>query len=300
MRNQIIAGSPSSNVFGIIPFIKNLPVIPITLSKFFIPYSLCTLPFFDNILLITGVIFIIIFIFLIYRLHTDGRRTAIWGGVWFLAFSIPPMFLRTFYAKIGYEYFDYRAYLPIIGILLVTGLILNDLLRGISFKKMLIYFIPLFLVYSIITINYMPSFNDPVSFFTSAIELNPKNAMAYGERGVAYSKEGSNEKALADYDNSIRVWPAYPTPYFNKGVLFRNSNDQCKAEYYFSQALKYDTINHEINILKANTYINLSLEKLFFHKYDEAVTILKEGIRIYPDNGRLHNNLGLEIGRAHV
>ena len=49
LRFQVIKGSISANVFGIVPFIKNLPTIPITFGKFFIPYNLSTLPLFNTI-----------------------------------------------------------------------------------------------------------------------------------------------------------------------------------------------------------------------------------------------------------
>jgi protein O-mannosyl-transferase len=292
LRYQIIKAYPSSDVFGILPFIRNIQVIPISIGKFFIPVNLNTLPFFDYVALSTGLLSIIIFIFLIIKLIKGEKRKVIFGGTWFIVFSIPPMLLRTFYSKIGYEYFDYRAYLPIIGILLITGLILNELISGISLKKILKYFIPVLLVYFIIAYIYSSAFKDPILFFSSAINANPGNAMALSERGVEYSKEGNMEKAMSDFDNSIRVYPAYPTPYFNKAVFYRNLGDHYKAEYLFSQALKYDTINPGVCLLKSGAYNNFSSEMLMLHKFEQAITLLKDGVRKYPELGMLHNNLG--------
>ena len=293
LRQSVIKVSPSSNIFGIIPFIKNLPVIPIIFCKFFFPYNLCTLPFFDNTGLISGVILLAVFAAVTFKVMRGERRIVIWGGVWFIAFSIPPMFFRSYFATIGYEYFEYRAYLPIIGILLISGFLINELSAGISFKKMLIISIPLLLVYSMIAFIHSADFSDPVSFFTSAIKADSNNAMALGERGVAYFNKRSNEKAMSDYDNSIRVFPTYPVPYFNKGVLYRSLNDHFQAEYFYSQALKYDTLGNNVKILGENAYLNLSIEKNILKKYDETITLLKKAIRIYTENSQLHNNLGL-------
>ena len=293
LRQNVIKVNHSSNIFGIIPFIKNLPVIPITFCKLFFPYKLCTMPFFDKTGLIGGVILLVVFAAVTFKVIRGDRRIIIWGGVWFLAFSIPPMFFRIYFATIGYEYFEYRAYLPAIGILLITGFLINELSTGISFKKILVISIPILLVYSIIAFIHSADFSDPVSFFTSAIKTDSNNAMALGERGVVYYNKGSMEKAIWDFDNSIRICPTYPIPYFNKGVVYSSFNDHYKAEYFFSQALKYDTLFQDVNLIKAKAYINLSIEKNILKKYDETKTLLLKAIRNYPENSILHNNLGL-------
>jgi protein O-mannosyl-transferase len=292
LRQSVIKVNHSSNVFGIIPFIENLPAIPITFGKFFFPYKLTSMPLFDEKALIIGFISLSIFIFLTIKVMRNRWRLAIWGFTWFLAFSIPPMFFRASSAIIGYEYFEYRTYLPIIGILFIIGLLVNEKIYDLAYKKIMTVSIPVILIYLGIALNYTSVFVDPVSFFTSAIDANSNNAMALTERGVALFDNKENDKALSDYDNAIKICPEYPPPYFNKGVLYGSLNDHYKAEYFFTEALKYDTLNKNANLLKENAYINLSHEKLFLHKYNDAVSILKKAIYYYPDNGSLHNYLG--------
>jgi protein O-mannosyl-transferase len=293
LRLSIIKLNPSSNIFGIIPFVKNLPVIPITFFKFFFPYSLCTMPFYDKTGIIGGIVILTIFTIITFKIIRGDRRIIIWGGVWFLVFSIPPMFYRSYFASIAYEYFEYRAYLPIIGILLVSGLIINKLTDGFSFNKVLIIAIPILLAYSFITFIHTTAFSDPVSFFTSAIKTNSNNAMAFSERGTAYYNMREMEMAKSDLDNSIRICPVYPVSYFNKGVLYSTSKDDKQAEYYFSQALKYDTLSQDLHMLKSYAYVKLSDKKLNLRKFDETKILLKKGIKMYPEDSRLYNNLGL-------
>jgi len=293
LRSSVIIITHNSNIFGFIPFIKNLPVIPITFCKFFIPYDLCTMPFIDYTGLIVGTILFFAFIALSLKFLPGVWGKVIWGIVWFLAFTVPPMFLRSPFAAIGYEYFEYRAYLPVIGILFILGLIINKLSEDISFNKMLIISLPVLLVYSIISFIHSASYADSVSFFTSAININSYNALALARRGVEYYDRGNMEKAMSDFDNAIRLCPVYPVPYFSKGVLYRSLNDHQKAEYFFAQALKYDTLYNDINLLKANAYINLSLEKNILYKYNETKILLKKALKLFPDNSLLHNNLGM-------
>ncbi|MDR3609050.1 MAG: tetratricopeptide repeat protein [Ignavibacteriaceae bacterium] len=292
LRQGVINASLSANIFGIIPFTKNLPAIPITFGKLFIPYNLTSLPLFDNPSLATGCILVFIFFVITIKFSSGSYRDVVWGGIWFIAFLIPPMLYRSYIADIAVEYYEYRAYLPVIGILIIIGVLLNKLSSKFTFHKILIAAMPVLIIYAVIAFIHSSDFADPVSFFTSAIRANSNNAMAFCGRGIIYYNSGIKGKALADYESSIRISPTYPLPYFNKGVLYGSSNDHSKAEQFFSQALKYDTLNHNICSFNGNTYYYLSREKMYFHKYEEAISLLRKGTHSFPDNGSLHNNLG--------
>ena len=295
LRQSVLKVSHSSNEFGIIPFIKNLPVIPITFGKFFIPYNLCTMPSFDNTAAIIGIISLIILAVLIIKVMRGEKRIVLWGAVWFLAFSIPPMLFRSLDPNLGiekYDYLDYRSYLPISGILVIVGCIINEWSAIIPFKKMLLYFIPILIIYSFIAYNYSIVFSDPISFYTSGINANPKNVITLVTRGTLYHDQGNLQKAMLDYDNSIRIYPTYSMPYYDKGLIYEKLNDHNQAEKSFSLALKYDSLYKDNNFLQEKSYLNLSSEKFILGKYDEAILILRKGINKYPANSNLHINLG--------
>jgi protein O-mannosyl-transferase len=293
LRQSVLKVNPSSNEFGILPFIKNLPTIPIIFGKFFIPYNLCTMPFFDNTAAIIGITLSIILAVLIIKIMRGEKRIVIWGVLWFLAFSIPPMFFRSPFADFRFDYSEYRSYLPSIGILLIIGFLLNELTIGISIKKRLIISIPLLLVYSLIAFIYSEDFKDPFSYYSSAIKPGSKNALALAKRGFEYLNRGDDQKALLDFENSIRIYPYYSMPYYNKGLIYHNLKDYYQAENSLSLALKYDTLYKDNDFLQEAAYLNLSVDKLYLKKYDEAILILRKGINKYPDKSNLHLNLAI-------
>lgn len=49
--------------------------------------------------------------------------------------------------------------------------------------------------------------------YDRVIELDPKHAMAYSNRGAAYSKTGNVERAIAEYGVAIERDPRYPNSY---------------------------------------------------------------------------------------
>ena len=203
------------------------------------------------------------------------------------------MLFRSHIADVGIEYYDYRAYLPIIGILVILGILASSLSNKYSFKKILRLSIPILLIYAVIAFNFTPVFADPITFFTSAIDSNLKNALAYNSRGIIYMQNKMVEPSLTDFDNAIRISPTYSAPYFNKGWLYHSINDISNAEHFFSLALKYDTLYSQANMLGENIYIYLSAEKINLGQSSEAIAVIKMGLRKYPEVSSLHDNLGL-------
>ncbi len=46
-----------------------------------------------------------------------------------------------------------------------------------------------------------------IAAFDRAIQLNPNDARAYNDRGMARSKLGDNRGAIADYNEAVRINP---------------------------------------------------------------------------------------------
>ena len=84
--------------------------------------------------------------------------------------------------------------------------------------------------------------------FDQAIRLDPGYAIAYGNRGIAYSKLGNYKKAIDDYNQAIKLYPNYAKAYFNRGFTYSKlDNDQ--------QALSDYTMAIQLNPEDANTYV---------------------------------------------
>jgi tetratricopeptide (TPR) repeat protein len=292
LRQSVVRVKYDPQFFGLIPFVKNLPVIPITFGKFFIPYNLSTLPLYDTISLLTGILLIIIFTTFVVKYLGDNKRTIIWGAFWFLLFTFPPMLVRTHTAGFGFEYFEYRTYLPIIGILIMLGFIAKEIPTRFSLDKIFRMSIPVLLIYGVIAFVHTSAFSGPMSFFNSGINANSNNATAINSRGGLYRDAGNVEAALLDFDNATKICSTYSSPFIGKGDLYRNIGDSTKALYYYSQALKYDTLYKNINNLDDNAYLSLSAMNIVLKKYHDALLILKRGANNYPGSNKIFNNLG--------
>ena len=72
--------------------------------------------------------------------------------------------------------------------------------------------------------------------FDEAIRLNPEDADAYYNRGVAYGDLGQYEREIQDYDEAIRLNPEYAKAYYNRGVAYGRQGQQELADRDFAKA----------------------------------------------------------------
>jgi tetratricopeptide (TPR) repeat protein len=293
LRNSAVALNKPSSLSGISSFIKNLPAIPITFGKIFLPLGLTTMPLFNNTSVVLGILVFILFIGMIAKYRVYKNPFLLIGALWFIGFTLPPLYYRFTIAQFSAEYFEHRTLLPVIGIFIMLGVFLNTLLIKWSSKRIIKIFIPVLIIYAFIAFIYSKDYSDPMAFFSSAIASNSHNAAALNCRGSEYLNSGNIQKSIADYESAIKACPDYSSPYFNEGGIYHDSGDEIKAEYYYSQALKYDTLYHYFNISMAdNAYLNLSVIKMNLKKFDEAIVLLKKGLNKSPANSDLNNDLG--------
>jgi protein O-mannosyl-transferase len=273
-------------------FISNLPVIPIFWGKLFLPFSLSPLPVYSLLFIIIGFIIIILsFVYIKYSKQVNNSLIFL-GIIWFIGFIIPAMFVKVQIEKIYFEYLECRAYLPSIGIFIVLGVLINEVIKLRGTKIIIRPFVVATLVFAVISYNYSEDFSDPTAYFSSLIKSNPDNSYAFNQRGCIHYSQNEIDLALKDFDNAIKVNPANSDPYYNKGIIYDNLKDYNQAEQSYSAALHFDTLSPKSNRLYENVYVSLSLVELSLKKYDEAAKISKIGIVKYPAAFYLYKNLG--------
>ena len=77
-----------------------------------------------------------------------------------------------------------------------------------------------------------------VKFHDSIIKLSPELALAYSNRGLAYSELNQVERAIKDYDRAIEINNEYALAYYNRGNAYSELNQVERAIKDFDRALK--------------------------------------------------------------
>jgi tetratricopeptide (TPR) repeat protein len=84
--------------------------------------------------------------------------------------------------------------------------------------------------------------------FNEAIRLDPEYAIAYSNRGIAYSKMGEYQQAINDYNHAIKLYPNYAKAYFNRAFTYSKLKN-------YQQAIADYTMAIQLNPTDANAYV---------------------------------------------
>src|SRR5208282_248957 len=82
--------------------------------------------------------------------------------------------------------------------------------------------------------------NEAIDAFNKALELNPKYAAAYYNRGAAYYYLGSYNQAIADYNKAIELNMKDAMVYYNRGSAYYSLGKYDLAIADYDKAIELD------------------------------------------------------------
>jgi tetratricopeptide (TPR) repeat protein len=133
--------------------------------------------------------------------------------------------------------------------------------------------------------NYLDSkLNEAIQDYSYFISVQPSDAAAFHERGLAYLKSLRISEAIADFSKAIRINPNYSTAYNNRGLAYVKNKDNQKALSDFNIAIQLDPSY-------ATALYNRSIIRLGSADYDSAISDLKKAIEVQPYNQDFYNQL---------
>ncbi|XP_037957281.1 stress-induced-phosphoprotein 1 [Teleopsis dalmanni] len=86
-------------------------------------------------------------------------------------------------------------------------------------------------------------YDEAISAYTEAINLDEKNHVLYSNRSAAYAKAEKFAQALEDAEKTIALNPSWPKGYSRKGVALAGLKDYVKAFEAYNEGLKHDPTN---------------------------------------------------------
>ena len=87
----------------------------------------------------------------------------------------------------------------------------------------------------------MGEYEKAISDYTRAIEINPRYAVAYNNRGLVYRKMGEYDRAISDYGNAVEINPGYALAYYNRANAYYQKGEYGRAweDIHKAQSLGY-------------------------------------------------------------
>jgi len=95
-------------------------------------------------------------------------------------------------------------------------------------------------------------YEEAIAEYDEVIRLNPQLALAYGNRGGAYSDLGQLQRAIQDYDEAISLNPHYAKAYVNRALAYTHLGDDTKAQQDVGRAVElgWDSVTLKADIEK--------------------------------------------------
>lgn len=132
----------------------------------------------------------------------------------------------------------------------------------------------------------MQQFDKMLELCNEILKLNPQNAEAYYNRGVAYQAKNESEKALNDYTKTIDLNENYTNAYYNRALLYEKDKK-------FNLAL--DDYNKTIKLKPAfivDAYIGRGNSHRGLNMADKAMKDYSKAIEMDSLNVEAHSNMG--------
>ena len=131
-----------------------------------------------------------------------------------------------------------------------------------------------------------------IATFSQAIELNPDYADVYNNRGVAYNIKGDYDRAIQDFNKAIQLSSDHANAYNNRG----NAHSD-KGEH--DRAIQDYNIATQLNPQLVETYNNRGIVFYHKHNYDRAIDDFTKAIELKPDYTKAYNNRGVVYRDKH-
>lgn len=86
-------------------------------------------------------------------------------------------------------------------------------------------------------------FDRAISDFNKALEINPRYAEVYLNRGAAYAAKGFYDQAISDYNKALQINPRDNNAYCNRGLAHREKGEFDQAISDFNKALEINPMD---------------------------------------------------------
>ena len=127
----------------------------------------------------------------------------------------------------------------------------------------------------------------PIADYSEAIRLDPKNAVAYGNRGMAYYGNSDLDRAIADFDEAIRLDPKDATAYNNRGAARLGKGDRSPIVYRTIVDDSRWRVPKAVFLYKSNGLVQRDKGDVGL-----AIADFSEAARLAPKDALTYNNRG--------
>ncbi len=132
-------------------------------------------------------------------------------------------------------------------------------------------------------------YDKAVADYDEAIRLKPGDGIAYGLRGTAYRLKGDYDRAILDLNESIRLRPTFSLPYFERAYAYIGKGDYDRAIADCNEAMRLIPSSSTALHCRGKAYHGK-------REYDRAIVDYNEALKLSPKTllARIHRGFTYE------
>jgi len=244
-----VAVADSSHERGLVPFMKNLHLLPEMIAKFYLPLNMSTLPAYKLSSTLSGILISVALLVLFVCCRKLRQRQVLFYPAWFLLFILPGMTYYPNFYSFSNEHVDHRAYLICFGLLLLNLYALQQFVpAGSRYFRFGVISVLLYL--AAFNLHLSPSYRNPEAFAWRAIETESHSVEAYANYGTVKFLQGDELEALRYLNQSLRIVPRFMPALHYRARIFVNRGMYREAladlDTIFSVDPEYDAADYAL------------------------------------------------------
>jgi tetratricopeptide (TPR) repeat protein len=124
-----------------------------------------------------------------------------------------------------------------------------------------------------------------IADYDEVIRLDPNNTNALNNRGLAYQKKGDHGQAIADFNEALRINPSNSIAFNNRGSAYYHQGDYARANADFNEAIRLDP-------RYADAFNNRCWMRAIWGQLQEALADCNEALRLSPNSSEALDSRG--------
>lgn len=259
-------------------FIQNFPAALLYLGKMLLPVNMSVFPLMKDSSLLYGVMVVGILIFYAAWNFSKLTRYSFLGFIWLVAFLVP--IILNYDDPDQMAFFEHRAYLPLIGFLILV----LDFVPRLNCKYVKIFGLGVILTFATVSYNYNFNLKNAPIFWRQAVTMSPQSARAHAELAKVYVSEKKLDEAEHEYLKASELNPQEKNIHNNLALLYIKQGLFEKAETELMKEMEIDKFSVIANFNLGNLYARQG-------KLDKANPYWLEAITINPNHLLTHESL---------
>jgi lipoprotein NlpI len=139
-----------------------------------------------------------------------------------------------------------------------------------------------------------------IADFNEAIRLDPKDAVVFSLRGGVLSAKGDLDRAIADYNEAIRIDPKDAKAFYNRGIAYRDKDDPDRAIADYSQTIRLDPKFALAYFARGRSYLFAGSVEKALADFDQASALAPKNayVALWVDIVSQRNNLPSRLAQT--